>query len=389
MDGFQLSADTERFRTFFQLLKTSLERGKHHPLTLSVLLSGEPLVSQPLLQLLVEHCDRWEDVTLTMKPGQFSLLSNVKGRLDALERLSLDFDGLEPEIDHSDIFADAPNLKHVHLCAPHARLCPSLPWRRLHSFGYQADQDAREVSAFMALMANLSHPNAAFELRSLNAWDPNLTLNRPPITSTIASFLVDLRAAEESQRTVQVLGEVLGCLTLPRLRELHVICVRPWNTIPWPVTQFESLSERSSFHDTLCVLKLPNVTITEDELIRSLMSLDSLEYLIVSDQRFPWNLRIADHILITDSLLLRLTRSDEPPTLLVPRLNYFSCATFFNFRAQVYLNFIASRVVPDRPPFQSVLSRIGDAVLGVEPEDLQRLSEMVKKGQLRFYMADA
>jgi hypothetical protein len=241
----------------------------------------------------------------------------------------------------------------------------------------------------MALMANLSHPNAAFELRSLNAWDPNLTLNRPPITSTIASFLVDLRAAEESQRTVQVLGEVLGCLTLPRLRELHVICVRPWNTIPWPVTQFESLSERSSFHDTLRVLKLPNVTITEDELIRSLMSLDSLEYLIVSDQRFPWNLRIADHILITDSLLLRLTRSDEPPTLLVPRLNYFSCATFFNFRAQVYLNFIASRVVPDRSPFQSVLSRIGDAVLGVEPEDLQRLSEMVKKGQLRFYMADA
>ncbi|KAJ6537618.1 hypothetical protein B0H19DRAFT_1316289 [Mycena capillaripes] len=325
-----LTTDSGKFRGFLQILTTTMERGQSHPLALSVnLLSADSLVSKSVLELLTSHCERWENVSLAVELGQLSMLRHVKGRLDALERLSLDIEGA------------------------------------------------------------LSHPDAAFEFRAVNAWDLTLNFDRLSITSTVASFLVDLHAADDRERTVQVLGELMGCLTLPCLRELHIICARR-NVIPWPVDQFEALSTRSSFQETLCVLELPNVTITEDELVRSLVPLSSLKRLVISDQRLRWT--VGDHVLITDSLLARLTCTPESPSALhlVPRLNYFACATFFTFRAKMYLDFIASRVQvnPDRVPFQSILRSIGDAKLEFEAEDRQRLLVMVSKGELQFYVVD-
>jgi hypothetical protein len=176
---------------------------------------------------------------------------------------------------------------------------------------------------------------------------------------------------------------MLGCLTLPHLRELHIL--RKWSQTYWPVNQFESLSSRSSFHNTLRVLELHGVTITEDELVRSIMSLAFLERLAISDRLAMGRINLPDHVLISDSLLLRLTRpSDKSNLSLVPQLKYFGCTSLCRFSAQVLVDFMASRVAPGKVPFQTVIHRLDDASIEFEPQTFQHLQALVQNGYLRF-----
>jgi hypothetical protein len=236
----------------------------------------------------------------------------------------------------------------------------------------------------MAFIGNLSHPEAAFELRDFS---PESILPLPPIRSTISSLHVVPNEAEQPQST-EALGQIFGCLTLPRLRELHI--PPHWSQTYWPVNQFESLSSRSSFHDTLRVLELPGVTITEDELVRSIVSLRCLERLTISDQRAMSYMYLPDHVLISDSLLLRLTRhSDNSDLSLVPQLKYFGCASLCMFSAQVLFDFMASRVAPGKRPFQTVIRPLGDTSVEFEPQMFKHLQELVRKEDLRFSLEEA
>ncbi|KAJ6480789.1 hypothetical protein C8R47DRAFT_1135803 [Mycena vitilis] len=108
----------------------------------------------------------------------------------------------------------------------------------------------------MALMINLSHAAAAFELHDLNGTQLQCPLHLGPIRSTISSlaFLID-----GYKQDSQVLAEIMGCLTLPHLRELHISTTCHFNVpLTWPLQQFGSLSSRSAFHDsdTLCALDI-------------------------------------------------------------------------------------------------------------------------------------
>jgi hypothetical protein len=54
------------------------------------------------------------------------------------------------------------------------------------------------------------------------------------------------------------------------------------------------------------------------------------------------------------------------------------------FSAQVLFDFMASRVAPDKRPFQTIIRRLGDTYVEFEPQIFQRLQELVQKGDLRF-----
>ncbi|KAJ7453147.1 hypothetical protein FB451DRAFT_1520288 [Mycena latifolia] len=376
-----------------ELLRTLIERGEHHPLTLRVDLAALPQsTAEIVLDLVVEHCERWQSVSFAMDMD-ISILSRmypIKGRVGMLERLEMQF--WMSQADSADIdltvFETAPRLTHVRFGDLNLRGCLKLPWMQLRSFIYQYEQ-RQDIAASLALMRNL-HPETAFELRAFDAWMHNLPLALPPLTATLSSFLIAPCTRRDPHEAVQALGDLLNCLTLPHLSRFSIDRVLPpmfRNAIFWPMNQFESLSMRSSFGDTLRTLELVHVIITEDELLRTLASLPSLERLVIADQHDIHE--HSDHTLITDALLRGLAAIPTSSDLcLVPKLKYFACSSFFEFSALVYFDFISSRVGPDRTPFHSVLRYFSGTACEVEPVVLSKLLELVDKGELKFQLEE-
>ncbi|KAJ6563595.1 hypothetical protein DFH09DRAFT_1315317 [Mycena vulgaris] len=369
-----LSHDTTKY---LHLLRTSLKRSGHHPLTLSVDLTHLPdSTSESVLELVAAHSDHWQRVSFHLPLAMLNTISHVKGRLGMLERLEMVFVESETDIVDIDltIFETAPRLRHVRFGNLNGHPCPNLPWKQLRAFIYQYEQ-REDLAASLALMHHLSDPETAFEFRGFDPWGHSIPLNLPPLTSRISSFLISLGTRRKPQEAVDVLGGLLDSLTLPHLRELYFDRVR--YCIPsanfWPLDQFTSLSMRSSFRNTLRTLELRDITIAEDELVASLATLVSPERPAISDR-----LRIFEnpkHILITDELLLHLTTIPDSSELrLVPHLNYFACTSFLAFSEEIYLDFIASRIGHSGTPFQSVLRYFPEATREFEPNALTQIT---------------
>ncbi|KAJ7121793.1 hypothetical protein C8R43DRAFT_1150892 [Mycena crocata] len=146
------------------------------------------------------------------------------------------------------------------------------------------------------------------------------------------------------------------------------------------MNQFGSLSLRSSFHDTLRVLEIPDVTIIEEDLLRIRDSLVSLETLVIGDQLGFRD--IPEHILITDTLLLRLTRTTD--SQLIRRLKRFFCTSFMEFSADVYFNFVASRIASGEEPFRCGLRYLAYTLNEFDAVVHQKLLDLVQKGEVDF-----
>ncbi|KAJ7138061.1 hypothetical protein C8R44DRAFT_868405 [Mycena epipterygia] len=377
---------------FLQLLRTSLERGARHPLTFSLRAVNRhpPPALSSAFELLAEHSSRWQSASFEIEMAALVSIRHIEGKLGMLERLSLML--LDPaygpsaeDIHNITIFETAPRLRHVRFSGSDPHGCPKLPWKQLRSFTYDGE-DTDDIRASMALILNLSHPEAAFEFRGFDSHHEDLPLELLPITCDISSFLFELITSVDSQTTLQVFGDVLGCLTLPRLRELAFARMANfWPPLVWPVSHFESLSLRSSFCDTLRILDLHHVTITPDDLVRSLASLGALERLVISDQQAVE--QSPDHVLITDALLLHLTSTpDSSDSTLVPNLNYIGCTSFCNFAPDIYFDIIESRIEPGRPLFQAVLCHLGPCSFEFPPEVHLKLLDLVKRRELRFLL---
>ncbi|KAJ7453174.1 hypothetical protein FB451DRAFT_1373894, partial [Mycena latifolia] len=375
------------------LLRTSLERGARYPLTLSVDLAFVPdSTAQAVLDLVMEYCERWQSVAISMDIAGLSSMQNIEGRLGMLERLELQFlnqtdsdsvvDGIE-----LTVFQTAPRLSHVRFGNLNQHPCPKVPWKQLRSFIYEHHQ-GHDVAAALALMRNL-HSETVFELRDFDPWGLDLPLALSPLTARVFSFCIAPCTRRDPHEAVQALGDLLNCLTLLDLCEFSIDRARHRfsNAIYFPQIQFHSLSMRSSFKDTLRTLDLRHVIMTEGELLHSLATLASLECLIIGDQHRLY--KLPKHILITDALFLGLTSiPNSPDSCLVPELKYFACTSFFEFSAQAYLDFIASRVIPGRAPFHSIIRYFSGTSHELELGLLSELLELVDKGELNFQLEE-
>ncbi|KAJ7147857.1 hypothetical protein C8R43DRAFT_1108205 [Mycena crocata] len=368
---------------FLDLLDTSPERGADCSLSIRFYSGSCWDVDGATLRLLAKHSQRWQRVDLRAPISQLEHISNVEGNLSALQTLSLRcmIESHQGDVNPKSIFQTAPRLTEVFLRAANPRLCPNLPWNQLLSFTYDA-YNINDVGALLDLMQKVSHPEADFALRHLNRHFQTLPLHLPSVTSTIASFALEMDSYLDPDAAAQLVGAILEFLTLLRLHELSFL--RGWFCATcWPLSGFLALSRRSSFSETLLSLDIRHVTLTEDDLIHSLASLTSLERLVISDPNLS-----PPHTLVTDRLLRHLTLTPDPASLIVPHLKYFICTSFFKFDAQVYFEFVASRAVPEHTLFHSVLRYFSGGDYDFDPGVHQKLLGLEATGGIRFQLIE-
>ncbi|KAF7362781.1 3-beta hydroxysteroid dehydrogenase isomerase family [Mycena venus] len=322
-------------------IRRSLNRSGHHPLIVQ-LVSSDRRVSSGL-ELLASCADRWRIADMHIDIAASSFLSRLRGNFPLLERLALGGDGAEG----LNIFETAPSLMHVILSDVDGAL-PKLPWSQLREVTYYASHpavlDERIIANRLAFISHCSD-QCEFNIYSLNlsALDPLAPhFSQQQIQSNIPILRLGIldRYGEEHSRPA--LGQIIGSLTLPNLRELHFRSTSPKDPLFWP-HDFNLFSSRSSLRETLTKLFLYDMVITENELVHCLSDMHVLQELFVQDVGGDDD----DHILITDTLLQRLTwRADS--SCLVPNLHDFSFASLFFFDDDDFIEFVESRLVPGR-----------------------------------------
>ncbi|KAJ6606218.1 hypothetical protein DFH09DRAFT_1353414 [Mycena vulgaris] len=319
-------ASTENMMT---LLRAAIQRGNKCLLDI-VIIDRTSERHVPGLELLAEQSERWRSAKFVCAAPDLQHLSIVKGRVPYLE--SLGVWGGSP----LDIFDDAPSLTHVALgCTPTAVMrLVNLPLGQLRTFRCSEFVGLGElmgvgVSPAMTLMPQLSRKfTLLLRLLDSAAGFKESTL-MPPITSDIDTFLIHVEDGFSANNVGLSVSKTMEGLTLPALRELELSSEEyPYLLLPWPHTQFLALCARSSFHTHFRSLQIYHSVLTEAELLECLSSLPLLEELAISDHQLLPN-GGADQLLVTDTLLTRLTLTPDDP--LVPHLQLFDCASLLKF----------------------------------------------------------
>jgi hypothetical protein len=317
----------ERFRS-------SLQRGGILPLQISVYAWDDaPRQQEWGLELLSQHSHRWRQISLHLHPSFIRCLSSVRGRLPLLEKI--DIDGWDAWPTDFDIFSVVPRLKSATLSLNYCTSTPLpsnlLPWEQLMNFqidGVTMENlpDICPLLACLPIGAELGLDMAEYDA---------VHLALAPVVSNIFSLRLKL--------SISAVGQIIQTLTLPYARELSFISSGSGHL--WDQAHFRRFAARSSFKDSLKALELKCLTITDVELLQCLSELPLLQRLSLADRPKPSHWESADHILLTDNLLHRLSlRPDTIP--LIPDLQLFRIISRFRFSAQAYVDFIRSRLVP-------------------------------------------
>ncbi|KAJ7739271.1 hypothetical protein DFH07DRAFT_965830 [Mycena maculata] len=366
--------------TLLSLLSSALIRGQSHRLKIQLAVKYRVhSATRPVLELLARHARRWHDVFFWIDCDSMQWLSAAKGNLHLLERLNLSVDGQRQEI---DFFEVAPRLKEVIFLGRPA-VIPHLPWGQLQEFQYSGETNMRP-SHGLALIQNLA-PGTTFTFAP-HLPDTSAGTAWPPVSSNIRQLILILHSHESSMESTNILGQILGSLTLPSLDFLEFTSPLEESPTPeeellvWHQASFLALASRSSFHTHLTTLDI-SILITEDELVECLAVLPLLEDLSIAD---PAN---GKHILITDTLLHRLARKPQQPPL-VPHLQHVCLISFLWFTDSIFLDFVTSRIGPGRSKddmrFRAVLEQRPACNRELGPDTTARLSELESQGELWF-----
>ncbi|KAJ7358309.1 hypothetical protein DFH08DRAFT_953484 [Mycena albidolilacea] len=328
--------------TLISLVATSLERGASHPLTLQVAVEDDESYSSEVLELLSRHAERWWHAHFWSGFSTLQSIATARGNLPLLEDLEISQNDDWMEF---NVFEIAPRLTHVTVTG-WATPVPNMPWAQIQLFRYQ-NFEPNDLS--LAILGNDFSPHATFDLTLDVADIDSSAIDLPPVVSNVSGFLLSLTINDP---TTEVLGAVVGCLTLPHLATLALVGKSGTvHSLPWSQRRFLAFAARSSLESTLTSLEIARTAIDDDELLACLAVLPLLEHLFIADSED------APHSLVTDALLRRLSlisTSGPPPSLLppqpalVPRLNFVSLTSLLDFSDDVYWAFVASRLVPAR-----------------------------------------
>ncbi|KAJ7889750.1 hypothetical protein B0H13DRAFT_2666113 [Mycena leptocephala] len=367
-----------------QLLSRSLDRSANCSLTIHCFAGGE--MAGPGLELLVGHSAKWRSVDIYLGPSTFHFLSPAKGSLPLLERLEI----AGPDLHSLDVFESAPKLRHFE--SPEFRgRPPKLPWAQLHHIRYTCGTlyiDNDRIEDVLAIMRCFSR-GCRVEILNLDLSYIELPIPaQSPVESNTRSLELSVTETYDPDHFRQAFGEILGALTFPFLEQLSLRAVGI-HALLWPRHHFLACASRSSFHHTLTKLMFENIIISEDELVECLSDMPALLDLFLYDVP-AMATDEEDHILVTDSLLRRLTWTSDPDCL-TPYLSTLHLGSLFTFDHEVLLEFVTSRVVPGRAddnPFGIELINLQLGELGPEMKEsvLARLLELVGRGELRFIM---
>ncbi|KAJ7038786.1 hypothetical protein C8F04DRAFT_348604 [Mycena alexandri] len=337
-----------RFEDIMALLQSALERSANHPLAITVTNDYPAHVSvhAPALNLLAQHCRRWQRAEFNCPFSDLVHLSSVKNNLPCLRFLEV-FCWAGDGIDFFTIFENAPQLKHVDFSGNTEIIGSSslLPLEQLVEVR-SVECIVEEPPAIVALMHRLSQAATLWMHLSPGESDDDVdfSFTDPPVTSGIGGFVLEL-SEFLPQVAGRALDKVFAHLTLPSLATLQFDVAKdsPGLPLPWPHSTFISLSRRSLFHAHLRDLDLQNVIIQEAELLESLVELPALKVLYIAD-----HLRITldnsvEQVLVTNTLLTAFARSPDSACL-VPELDVLKCCSMLRFDDSVLLDCVTSRL---------------------------------------------
>jgi hypothetical protein len=199
------------------------------------------------------------------------------------------------------------------------------------------------ISRAISFASELS-PGSHFHLLA-DVGEPDDPVCIHPTTLAISRFSCRITSDFYARLCSRRLGGIFASLSLPNLEELRLISTEdPKIVYDWPHAQFLELSERSGFHRSLKVLRIPEVLITDGDLIAVLSSLESLEHLEVADKQRVDGEGV-DLVVVTDIFLQAITfQAPDANRHLIPRLRRFTCATQLQFTDHVFVAFVASRL---------------------------------------------
>ncbi|KAJ7146993.1 hypothetical protein C8R44DRAFT_864690 [Mycena epipterygia] len=348
------------------LIASSLERSGGHPLVVECIVSSQHS-PEPVLELLAQHCKRWRRVFFWNDLPSLKALAAVKGNLPLLEDLSIN--NQNNQWTETGIFAVAPRLTKV-LFVGQAGQIPTLPWGQIRGFACHHRGSDNLVDALALIPLFSTNTRCGIELNISNI---RLPIDLPPITSNVtALFLLFIASPDQ-----EILGAVLGSLTLPCLQELALHGHENGSPLFWHQHHFLTFASRSALHASLTVFEIQAI-IQDDELLQCLSVLPSLKKLIV------WDCQDQSHAVITDNLLRRLVwRPDH--TCLIPSLTWLSFASILRFSDDALWQFVTSRIVPGRDgdmPFQMQIYWTPRRERECSPEIIAQLEELEERGDL-------
>ncbi|KAJ7464150.1 hypothetical protein FB451DRAFT_1370494 [Mycena latifolia] len=323
------------------LLSLSLQRSANSPLTIH--LRAESQTAGPALELVAQHSARWRAADIYIFPQVFTYIAAAKGNLPLLELLEIGGSAL----DRLDIFDAAPKLTEVKISCFGADN-PQLPWPQLQRVTYEyTGPTLHIVDGFGEGLQVMQQCSSAckFSLFDLDFTDQDFPIpHLTSVQSDISELHLSLSDDGGPEHFRQVLGELLAPLTLPSLQGLLFQAAVTRNPLFWPRAQFGAFFVRSSLRDTLQHLSLHDMIVTEDDLVECLSEMRVLINLHIEDVPSSGP-GAEDHLLVTNSLLQRLTRTTDP-TCLVPNLRIFAFSSLFTFDDSFLLAFVTSRLVP-------------------------------------------
>ncbi|KAJ7503162.1 hypothetical protein B0H11DRAFT_1988091 [Mycena galericulata] len=315
------------------LLKSVLDRGDKFPLDLRT--HGREIVPPQALELIAQYSGRWKKVALSLS-RQTEYLSAIKGNLPLLEHLLLDLGPFDsgPLAAAPPFFEFAPRLRDFQFRGPSAALA-KFPLEQLERFSH-LDVLPQELDDTIPVMARLAGGTSFYIRVRLDQFAVEGEANSPPpVTSHVSALLVCGAGLFDPDVARLVLAIFCKRLSLPLVQSLKFAHSGYYGLpMPWPTVEFLALSHRSSFHAHLKDLELQHLAISEAELLQTLSSLQSLEHLVISDHRAARS-EGSEMLLITDSLLNRLTWTPDP--------THLGCHTLLEFDDAVYRDFVLSR----------------------------------------------
>lgn len=117
-----------------RLARKWLERSGAYPLTIYVFWEEDTQsIAHPLLDAIIEHCDRWEHILLYIPINSYRALEPVRDRLPVLKHLTLGSGDSERSQEQFTMFANAPRLHTFECMNINPLKSLLLPWQQIQS----------------------------------------------------------------------------------------------------------------------------------------------------------------------------------------------------------------------------------------------------------------
>lgn len=299
--------------------------------------------THPVIDALLEHSSRWEDVELCLPVPLYQALAPAKGNLALLRRLKIRVTDAQHFVPSAmDIFAIAPQLRSVVLHVHTSQL--DLPWEQL-------TKCTVSISIYAILELLRQAPNLVQCSLDNCIYNWQHLIHGPAPRLPITSNLVSLQLMQTTHDSDPCIFQYI---TLPSLRDVTVNLLDETN---WTHSDFMSLLQRSGcMLERLALLRISLAFTELVELFEAISSLKILEvnwvYTVGRDGREP---------VPNDELLVHLTHQEESrgklAQLLLPRLEILEISGLLHCHDQRIVNMIQSRW-HQPPSFVSVLRSV-------------------------------